>query len=119
MANFILKEVPKIVIVAVIVVIVAYLLLLLPCYCCCYLQQNIPNVKKVIDRHWHILSINENLREDFDKRPFIAYRKNTNLFQLIGGNHIFKNKVVSKNMKRLKKSRNCLQCLCKTEQSLL
>ena len=34
------------------------------------------NIKIVVDKHWHILSINENLRKVFDKRPSIAYRKN-------------------------------------------
>ena len=51
---------------------------------------------ETLDKHWHILSINENLQKAFGKKPFIAYRRNTNLYQLIGGNHIFKNKVVLK-----------------------
>ena len=37
----------------------------------------------------------------FDKRPFIAYRGNGNLYQQLGGNRIFKNKVVLKNTKQL------------------
>ena len=53
----------------------------------------------------------ENLRKFFDKRPFIAYGRNTNLFQLIGGNRIFKNKVVRKNTKQPKQSGNCSPCL--------
>ena len=60
-----------------------------------------PNIENVNDKHWYILSINENLRKVFDKRPlFIDYRTNNNLHQLIRGNHIFKNKVVHKNTKR-------------------
>ena len=62
-----------------------------------YIHQTLPNIKNVIDKHWHILSINENVRKVFDKRPFIAYRRNTSLYKLIGGNRICKIKVVSKN----------------------
>ena len=47
----------------------------------------------------------------FDKRPFIAYRGNTNLFQLIRGNRIFKNKVVHKNTKQPKQVGHCSPCL--------
>ena len=64
-------------------------------------NKTLPNIKNVNDKHWYILSINENLRKVFDKRPlFIDYRTNNNLHQLIRGNHIFKNKVVHKNTKR-------------------
>ena len=64
-------------------------------------NKTLPNIKNVNDKHWYILSINENLRKVFDKRPlFIDYRRNNNLHQLIRGNHISKNKVVHKNTKR-------------------
>ena len=43
----------------------------------------LPNIKNIIDKHWKVPSINENLQKAFDKRPFIAYRRNTNLHQLI------------------------------------
>ena len=43
----------------------------------------LPNIKNVIDKHRHTLSHDQNLRKVFDKRPFIVYRRNTNLFQLI------------------------------------
>ena len=45
----------------------------------------------------------------FDKRPFIAYRRHTNLYQLIGGNRIFfENKVIPRNTKQPKQSGHCL-----------
>ena len=42
--------------------------------------KTLPNTKNIVDQHWHILSVNENLRKAFDKRLFIVYRKNTNLY---------------------------------------
>ena len=70
-------------------------------------NETFPNIKNVIDKRCHILSINENLRNIFDKKPFIADRRNTNLNELIGGNRIFKNKVVHKNTKKPKQSGHC------------
>ena len=46
-------------------------------------NETLPNIKNVINTHWHILSTNENLRKVFDKRPFTSCRRNTNLHQLI------------------------------------
>ena len=42
-----------------------------------------------------------------NKIPFIAYRRNTNLNQLNGGDRIFKNKVERKNTQQPKQSRHC------------
>ena len=88
-----------------------------------YTQDNLPlvltfnitltNLKTVIDKHSHILSINEKLQNVFDKRPFIAYRRNTILYQLIRGNLIFKNKVLRKHTKQPKQSEHCSPCLSK------
>ena len=44
----------------------------------------LPKIKNVKDKHWHILSINENLRKGFDERPFIPYIRTTNFHQLLG-----------------------------------
>ena len=76
-------------------------------------NKTLPNIKNIIDKHSHISSMNENLLKVFDKIPFIAYRRNTNSFQLIGGNRIFKNKIVHKNTKQPKQSGHCSPCLSK------
>ena len=47
-------------------------------------NKTLPKIKNVKNKHWHILSINENLRKGFDERPFILYIRNTNFHQLIG-----------------------------------
>ena len=36
-------------------------------------NKTLSNIKTVIDKHWHILSIKKNLRKVFDKRAFIHY----------------------------------------------
>ena len=65
------------------------------------------NIKNVIDKHWQVLSINENLQKCFGKRPFIVYTINTNLHQLIGDNRIHENKSARKNTKQPKQSGHC------------
>ena len=49
----------------------------------------LPNIKEIINKHWHILSINSNFKEIFNNlQPKTAFRKNTSLKQLIGTNAI-------------------------------
>ena len=71
----------------------------------------LPNVKNVIDKHWHNLSNNEKFWKAFDKKRFIAYRRNNNLHQIFGGNHILKTKVVRKNDENDKQSGKCAPCV--------
>ena len=51
--------------------------------------------------------MNKILQKLFDKKLLIEYRRNTNFYQLIGGNRIFRNKVVRKSTKQLKQSGHC------------
>ena len=69
------------------------------------------NINNLIDKYWHNWSINEYLWKVFEERPFVAYRRNTNFHQLIGGIRILKNKVVHKNTKQPKQAGHCSPCL--------
>ena len=52
----------------------------------------LPNIKEIINKHWHILSIDSTFKEIFyNLQPIIAFRKNTSLKQLIGTNTIRNN----------------------------
>ena len=44
------------------------------------------NIKKVIDEHWHLLQINPKLKNAFQEKPIIAYKRNRNLKKIIGSN---------------------------------
>ena len=47
----------------------------------------LPNIKEIINKHWHILSIDSTFKEIFNNlQPMIAFRKNTSLKQPIGTN---------------------------------
>ena len=49
-------------------------------------KKTLLNVKQIINKHWHLLQINSNLRTAFEQEPLIAYRRNKNLGDLIGSN---------------------------------
>ena len=52
----------------------------------------LPNIKEIINKHWHILNINSSFKEIFNSSQLmIAFRKNTSLKQLIGTNTIENN----------------------------
>ena len=46
----------------------------------------------MLEKHWYILNVNPELKKVFENKPLLAFRKNKNLRQLIGGNTIEKNK---------------------------
>ena len=64
------------------------------------IQQNktLPNVKQIINKHWHLLQINSNLGSAFEQEPTIAYRRNKNLDDLIGSKKILDDTVVQKKL---------------------
>ena len=59
---------------------------------CVTYNKTLPNIKTILEKHWHILNVNPELKEVFENKPLLAFRKNKNLRQLIGGNTIEKNK---------------------------
>ena len=55
----------------------------------------LPNIKEIINRHWHILNIDSSFREIFNSSQLmIAFLKNTSLKQLIGTNTIRNNQKI-------------------------
>ena len=56
------------------------------------LQQSLPYIQTILEKHWHILNVNSELKKVFQNKPPLAFRKNKNLRQLIGGNTTEKNK---------------------------
>ena len=56
----------------------------------------LPNIIEIINKQWHILSIDSTFKEIFNNlQPMIAFRKNTSLKQLIGTNAIRNNQKFS------------------------
>ena len=51
----------------------------------------LPNIKEIINKHWHILSIDSTFKEIFNNlQPMIDFRKNASLKQQIAANKFSK-----------------------------
>ena len=57
-------------------------------------NRTLPDLK-TIDKNWHILQIEPKLKEIFAEPPFLAFKRNKNLRDIIGGNKVFDNKIVN------------------------
>ena len=59
-------------------------------------NKKLPDIKGAIDRHWHLLKINSDLEPVFTEKPFMAFKRNRNLKDLIGQKTLLNNKVQNK-----------------------
>ena len=59
-------------------------------------KRTLPNLKEIIDKHGHLLQISSKLKNTFQEKPRIGYKKNRNLKEMIGSNKISNNKVIRK-----------------------
>ena len=73
-------------------------------------NRTLPNLKKVIDKNWHILQLNDQLQKTFSEKPVISYRRNRNLKDIIGSNIISNEKVVRKKVSLKQQQRYCSPC---------
>ena len=78
-------------------------------------NKTLPNLKHILNKHWHSLQINSNLRTVFEQEPLIAYRRNKNLGNLIGSKKILDDKVVRKY--NSKKQVHCRTCLTRRDNN--
>ena len=65
-------------------------------------NRTLPDLKTIIDKNWHILQIEPKLKEIFAEPPILAFKRNKNLRDIIGGNKLFDNKKIL-NIKKLTK----------------
>ena len=72
-------------------------------------NRTLPKIKSIVDKHWHVLQVNPELKERFQSSPIIVFRKNKNLKQIIGSNTIeHDKKLIRSNNKVNGKSSPCL-----------
>ena len=72
-------------------------------------NKTLPNLRNILATNWEVLSINEEIGKKFNNKPLIAYRRNPNLRELLGGNRIENGRVVKPKRKgnRLGKCSPC------------
>ena len=56
-------------------------------------NKTLPNIKESIGRHWDLLKINPNLEQTFQHKPFMSFKRNKNLKDLVGQKTLLHNKV--------------------------
>ena len=62
-------------------------------------------------KNWNFLSINNNIAKKFKEQPLIAYRRNENLQQLLGGHRIENGKAIKRKGKSIGKCSPCRSSL--------
>ena len=69
----------------------------------------LPNLSAVVHKYWNILQTNKSLRELFQEQPIIAFTRNKNLKEIIGGTRIETGKV--KKFSIPSRTGKCTPCL--------
>ena len=64
---------------------------------------------KIINKHWNFLQINPEMRETVQNNPFVSFKRNKNLHEIIGSHTIKNGRVVFKAHSKSRK-RNCELC---------
>ena len=67
-------------------------------------NRTLPDLKTIIDKNWHILQIEPKLKETFAEPSILAFKRNKNLKDIIGGNKVFDNKRIL-NVKKFNKGK--------------
>ena len=57
-------------------------------------NRTLPDLKTIIDKNWPILQIEPKLKEIFAEPPILAFKRNKNLKDIIGGNKVFDNQKI-------------------------
>ena len=72
-------------------------------------NRTLPNISEVVKKNWNILQIGSEFENVFDNTPTIAFKRNKNIQELIGGNLINNGKLVKRNKLKQKegKSKTC------------
>ena len=75
-------------------------------------NKTLRDLKTIIDRNWHILQIEPKLKEIFAEPPILAFKRNKNIRDIIGGNKLFDNKKIL-NVKKFSKEK-CQPCFTRS-----
>ena len=75
-------------------------------------NRTLPDLKTIIDKNWHILQTEPKLNEIFAETPILAFKRNKNLRDTIGGNKLFDNKIFL-NVKKFNKGK-CQPCFTRS-----
>ena len=72
-------------------------------------NKELPEIKSIVNKHWHLLQTNRDIAPSFEERPVLAFRRNKNLRDILGQTHLSKGKKTTSEKPR--KSGGCQACL--------
>ena len=75
-------------------------------------NRTLPDLKTIIDKNWHILKIEPKLKEIFAESPILAFKRNKNFRDIIGGNKLFDHRKIL-NVKKFNKGK-CKPCFTRS-----
>ena len=58
-------------------------------------NRTLPNISNIVNRNWNILQINTEFHGVFQSKSIIAFKRNKNLYEIIGGHRASKEKFLS------------------------
>ena len=76
-------------------------------------NRTLPNVKRAISNNWNLLHINQEFKDVFQEPPILAFRRNRNLYDLLGCKNIVDGKL--QRLSKKKKSGFSTKCFSKSE----
>ena len=56
-------------------------------------NRTLPNVERAISNNWNLLHINQEFKDVFQEPPILAFRRNRNLYDLLGCKNIVDGKL--------------------------
>lgn len=69
-------------------------------------NRTLPNISNVVKKNWNILQINPHFHHVFGVTPTLAFKRNKNIQELIGGNLIRNGKLVRRNKNQNEKGKS-------------
>ena len=74
-------------------------------------NRTLPPISSIINKHWNLLQIDNDIKNEFIERPVIAYKRNKNLKEMIGSNIIEDNVKVTPKVDAInERSGKCQPC---------
>ena len=72
-------------------------------------NKELPEIKSIVNKHWHLLQTNRDIAPSFEERPVLAFRRNKNLRDILGQTHLSRGKKTIP--EKLRKNGGCQACL--------
>ena len=72
-------------------------------------NRTLPNLNEVLNRNWNLLNLDPELAPIFKEQPLIAFKRNRNLFDMLGSRNIVNSKV-KRSTKPILEVKRCSPC---------